>query len=161
MEKNLKQSSLLALWKNIQNTQEVKENTFQLDKTGQNVWVFEEVLFFFKLHTTKKHKNKQSVHLAYVSSMLECWQKQKAFPSTSIPASNWYKLSELIVCFSFFYPVVRSLEKEDFLQNLHILSHFVQLKCVLFNLLCVLDALGWPESLCLNAWYRYKIMYHV
>ena len=29
----------------IQNTQEVKESTFQLDKTGQNVWIFEEVLF--------------------------------------------------------------------------------------------------------------------
>ena len=32
-----------------------------------------------------------------------------------------------------------SLEKEDFHENLHILSCFVQLKGVLFNLLCVLD----------------------
>ena len=35
--------------------------------------------------------------------------------------------------------IVRSLEKEDFLENLHILSCLVQLKSVLFNLLCVLD----------------------
>ena len=36
---------------NIQNTQEIKENAFELDKTGQNVQIFEEVLFY-KLHTT-------------------------------------------------------------------------------------------------------------
>ena len=35
--------------------------------------------------------------------------------------------------------VVRSLENEDFLENSHVLSCFVQLKSVLFNLLCVLD----------------------
>ena len=44
-------------------------------------------------------------------------------------------LNELIVCFY----VVCSLEKEDFLENLHILFCFVQLKSILFNLLCVLD----------------------
>ena len=53
----------------------------------------------------------------------------------SISASKWHKLSELIVCFY----VVRSLEKDNFLKNLHILSCFVQLKSVLFNLLRVLD----------------------
>ena len=43
-------------------------------------------------------------------------------------------------CFVFlcFY-VVRSLEKEDFLENSHVLSRFVQLQNVLFNFLCVLD----------------------
>ena len=35
----------------IQNTEEIKENAFKLDKTGQNVQIFYEVLFF-KLHTT-------------------------------------------------------------------------------------------------------------
>ena len=35
----------------IQNTQESKENAFQLDKTGQSVHIFEEVLFF-NLRTT-------------------------------------------------------------------------------------------------------------
>ena len=40
--------------------------------------------------------------------------------STSISASNWHQLSELIVVFFCFY-VVCSLEKEDFLKNLHIL----------------------------------------
>ena len=41
-----------------------------------------------------------------------------------------------VLVFFCFY-VVRSLEKEDFFENLHILSRFVQLKSVLFNL-CVL-----------------------
>ena len=30
----------------VQHTSEVKENAFWLDKTGQNVHIFEEVLFF-------------------------------------------------------------------------------------------------------------------
>ena len=42
-------------------------------------------------------------------------------------------------CLFFCFYVVRSVEKEDFLENLHVLSCFVQLKSVLFNLLCVLD----------------------
>ena len=37
--------------KKIQNTQEIKENAFYLDKTGQYVHIFDEVLFF-KLRTT-------------------------------------------------------------------------------------------------------------
>ena len=48
----------------IQNTQEIKENTFEWDKTGQNMQIFEEVLFF-KLSTTSKQKSKQLIHLAY------------------------------------------------------------------------------------------------
>ena len=46
IEKNLKQSWLPAFWKKIQNTQEVKEKVFWLDKTGQNVRIFKELLFF-------------------------------------------------------------------------------------------------------------------
>ena len=38
--------------------QEVKENTFSLDKTGQNVQFFEEVLFFQALHKRKTEKTK-------------------------------------------------------------------------------------------------------
>ena len=34
------------------------------------------------------------------------------------------------------------MEKEDFLENSHILSRFVQLKGVLFNLLSVFDLLS-------------------
>ena len=41
--------------------------------------------------------------------------------------------------FTVYLCVVRSLEKEDFLENLCILSCFVQLKSVLFNLFCVFD----------------------
>ena len=35
----------------VENTQEMRENAFWLDKTGQNVEIFEGVLFF-KLRTT-------------------------------------------------------------------------------------------------------------
>ena len=35
--------------------------------------------------------------------------------------------------------VLNSLETEDFLETSHILSWLVQLKSILFNLLCVLD----------------------
>ena len=48
------------------------------------------------------------------------------------------RISEEVLFFPSFY-AVRSLEKEDFLENPHILSCFVRLKSVLFNLLCVLD----------------------
>ena len=47
---------------------------------------------------------------------------------------TWIALS-----FCFYVSVVHSLGKEDFLDNLHILSCFVQLKGVLFNQLCFLD----------------------
>ena len=40
---------------------------------------------------------------------------------------------------SFFFNVVRGLEKEDFLENSRILPCLVQLKSVLLNLLCVFD----------------------
>ena len=39
----------------------------------------------------------------------------------------------------FFFYIVRGFEKEDFIENSHILSCFVQLKSVLLNLLCVLN----------------------
>ena len=54
----------------IQNTQEVKKNVFYLDKTGQNVQIFKDVLFF---QATYK---KQSIYFAYVSLMLDGWQKE-------------------------------------------------------------------------------------
>ena len=57
-------------------------------------------------------------------------------PSASIQVSNWQKISRLIVCY--FY-VVRSFEKEVFLEYSRILSCLVRLKSVLFNLLCVFD----------------------
>ena len=53
------------------------------------------------------------------------------FPSAGIVASNWHKISELIVCFG----LVSSFEKEDFLENSRILSCFIQLKSVVFSLL--------------------------
>ena len=40
----------------VQNTQEVKENAFSLDKTGQNVPVFEEVVFFQVTYVIKTEK---------------------------------------------------------------------------------------------------------
>ena len=52
--------------------------------------------------------------------MLGCWQKEKGMRLTQ--------------CY-----IVRSLEKEDCPENLHVLFCFVQLKSVLFNLFCVLD----------------------
>ena len=43
-----------GIW--IQNTQEVKENAFSLDKTGQNVRIFEEVLSFQATYNIKTEK---------------------------------------------------------------------------------------------------------
>ena len=51
----------------FQNTQEIKENAFYLDETGQNVHIFEEVLFF-KLRATYKQK-KQIIDLIYLVSV--------------------------------------------------------------------------------------------
>ena len=52
---------------------------------------------------------------------------------------------EKVFCFH----AVRSLEKDYFLENSHILSCSVQLKSVLFNLLCVLDLFSkrWHSTL--------------
>ena len=61
----------------------------------------------------------------------------QTYASASIQASNWQKISELIDCFC----VVYSFEK-DFLENSRILSCFVQLKSVLFDLLCVFDKIA-------------------
>ena len=62
------------------------------------------------------------------------------FPSASIPAPNWHKLSELIVCFS----VVHRLEKEEFLKNSHILPRFVWLKSILLTSCVSLILFAWP-----------------
>ena len=43
------------------------------------------------------------------------------------------------------------LKKEDFLENVHILSCFVQLKSVLSNLLCVSDLLFFFRTLVVNS----------
>ena len=54
--------------------------------------------------------------------------------------------------------VVHSLEKEDFLENLHVLSCFVQLKTILFNLLCVVDLFSehWQSTLFENFFFIIK-----
>ena len=56
-------------------------------------------------------------------------------PPASFQAPKWQKLSKFIVYFC----VVRSFEKEDFLENARILSCFAQFKSVLFNILRVFD----------------------
>ena len=56
-KENLKQRWLPGCWKKIQSTQEVKENAFWLDKTGQNVRIFEEVLL--PSYVQQEQKNKQ------------------------------------------------------------------------------------------------------
>ena len=61
------------------------------------------------------------------------------FSYASVQASNWQKISKLIVYFC----VVHSFKKEDRLENSHILSCLVQLKSVLFNLLCVFFIFGY------------------
>ena len=48
--------------KKIQNTQEVKENAFQLDKTGQNVHIFVEVLFFQATYKRKTEEEKKTIN---------------------------------------------------------------------------------------------------
>ena len=59
------------------------------------------------------------------------------FPSASHPASKWHKLSELVVWFSVFMRYVAW--KRGLPRNLHVLSCFIRIKSVLFNLWCVLD----------------------
>ena len=102
----------LCFTNKIQNTHEVKENAFELDKTGQNVRIFEEVLFFRATYNRKTAK--------HTISLLSLCQFDAGMLAEG-------------VCFY----VVRSLEREDFLENSHVLSCIVQSKSVLFNLLCV------------------------
>ena len=56
LKKNLKQSWLPVFWKKIKNTQGTKENAFQLDQTGQNVQILEEVLIFHVPYNIKTGK---------------------------------------------------------------------------------------------------------
>ena len=104
--------------------------------------IFEKVLFFQSTYNIKKQQqtNKQSIHLAYVSSMLGCWRKYPSFffrqhpsinfpfLSANLPASNLPASNFEIDCLFFCFYVVRSLEKESCLENSHVLSCFVQLK---------------------------------
>ena len=60
----------------IQNTQEIKIMLFNLDETGQNVHIFEEVLLF-KLRTTKETE-KRTINSTYVSWMWEAGEKKRA-----------------------------------------------------------------------------------
>ena len=53
-----------------------ERNTFRLDKTRQNVQIFEEVLFF-KVRTTKKQKNKQLIQLLLCQLDVGGWWKEK------------------------------------------------------------------------------------
>ena len=86
-----------------------------------------------------KHENFQGRPLfqAMYNIKTEKQTKWCPFPSNSLPASNWPRLSELIVCFCF--SCCMELEEEDFIKNLHVLSCFVRLKSILFNLLCDLQ----------------------
>ena len=61
-----------------------------------------------------------------------------SFPSASHPTSNWHKLSHLIVCFSVFLLYV--VWKRGLPRKFHVLSCFVHVKSVPFNLLCVSDS---------------------
>ena len=76
VRKNLKQSWLPAFRRrrNVKNTQEVKRNAVELDKTRQNSRIFQEVL------------------LSEVRSV-SC-----PFPSASIQAPSRQRISNLIVC---------------------------------------------------------------
>ena len=80
-----------------------------MDKTGQNVQIFEEVLFF-KLRTKKQqHKNKQLIQLILCQSGVGGWWKEKDMRLTLL----------YVAC------------KRGLPQNWHVLSCFVRLKSIL------------------------------
>ena len=87
---------------------------------------------FQAMYNTEK-KNKQLIQLInFILCQLDAWRLaeggKKLFPSASLLASNWHKIS-WINCL--FYFCCMQLEKEDFLENLHVLSCFVKIKSVL------------------------------
>ena len=86
--------------------------------------MFEEVLFF-KLRTAIQHKTVKPTYLVSVS----CPYPSASLPQPTDPHPTDARQAELIVYFLFLY--CRWLEKEDFLEMLHVLSCFVQLKSVL------------------------------
>ena len=93
--------------------------------------VFEEILFAKTTYNTKT--NKESVHLSFSgSAALDASGRKRAQAIFLLLASNWRKTSELIG-FLLYVALIKG-----FLKNLHILS-FVQLKSILFNLLCILS----------------------
>ena len=106
----------------IKNTQEVKKKTKQRFLMGQDrMQNFFRKSSFLKLHTTQKYTNNQFTYHLLVGCL------DAAF--------YWQKISKLIV----YYCVVRSFEKEDFLENLCTLScpikkhSFFFTSCVFFN----------------------------
>ena len=100
-----------------------------------NVFKMSQQRELFPPHVIIETKQTRRANAQWLTLKCKTWEK---CISTSIPVSNWHKLSELFCFFSFSFYVVRSLERKDFLENSHILS-FVQLKSVVFNLMCVLD----------------------
>ena len=83
------------------------------------------------------------MHFAKLSNKLRTHAQSYAYFD---PPQKKKKIGKKVDCqryekkrlfFNFYF--LRSLEKGDFLEKSHVLSCFVQLKNVLFNLLCVLD----------------------
>ena len=75
---------------------------------------------------------------------LLAWKRERITTDREVlflpPASQHLTDTSLVnSLFVFLFLCCKYLEKEDFLENLHVLSCFVQLKSILFNLLCVLD----------------------
>ena len=84
-KQNLKQGWLQAFWKKIKNTQKVKKNTLQLDKTKQNVWIFVEILFFKATYDTK------------TINSFEEGREHKTACLFLLQTFNWQKIRELFV----------------------------------------------------------------
>ena len=88
-----------------------------------------------------QHKNKQFTFARRCLQREEGMRHDLFLRTASIQLAK----DQWTVCFC----VVHSLEKEDFLKNVCILSCFVQLKSILSNLLCVSDLFSehWQSTL--------------
>ena len=76
---DVNQSWLPAFRKKIKNTQEVKKDAFELDRTRQNVQIFEEVLFhedLEKVQLNESQRQKKKLN----EPLKQKWERQNSWP---------------------------------------------------------------------------------
>ena len=124
-----------AFWKKIQNTQGIKRTLFDWMKQDKMCTFLRKSSF----SSYVQHKNRKTNNSTYLVSV-RCSEAGGTY--------NWHKISWIICLFL----CCTKLEKEDFLENLHALSCFVQLKSVL--LIYPNQALQAPQTSSFMEWVK-------
>ena len=114
-----------------------------MDETGQNVHIFEEVLFF-KLCTKEKQKNKQLIQLILCQLDVGWWRKEKGTRLTDVKKKKSVCFPVFMLCVALGRGLLRKFAR-------FVLFHPIKKQQRSFNLLCVLDLFFFFRTLAVNS----------